>query len=182
MIPIVKSWLIGMAGLLLLAAPLQQAQAASPKTIKVNKTVLIAAEPAAVWDRIKDFNGLHTWHPGFTNAEIVKGSNNQVGAVRKLTLKDGPSFTEDLLVYSAAKHTMRYHIIESPLPVQVYVSSITVTPGKSKGTSLVTWHGSFKRKKADNPGPDETDAAVTKLITGVYEAGLGNLKKLAESK
>ena len=51
--------------------------------------------------------------------EIVKGTNNQAGAVRKLTIKDGPSFTEELLAFDEGTHSYRYRIVESPLPIQV---------------------------------------------------------------
>src|SRR2546430_8944902 len=33
-------------------------------------------------------------HPGFASDELVSGGNGKVGAVRKLTIKDGPTFTE----------------------------------------------------------------------------------------
>jgi hypothetical protein len=181
MIHFSKNWLLAVAGLLLVALPLPVARAAAPSTLKVTKQLTLQVAPAAAWDQIKNFDGLHTWHPGFSGAEIVKGTNNHVGAVRKLTLKGGPSFTEELLSYDGAKRTMRYRIIESPLPIDDYVSSIEVKAGSTKGTSLVTWEAKFKRKNLA-PKPDETDEAVTKLISGVYEAGLANLKKMIETK
>jgi len=181
MIHFSKNWLIAVVGLLLVALPLPGARGAEPSTLKVTKQVTLQVTTAAAWDQVKNFDGLHTWHPGFSGAEIVKGTNNQPGAVRKLTLKDGPSFTEELLSYDGAKHTMRYRIIESPLPITDYVSSIEVKAGSKKGTSVVIWEGKFKRKNL-TPKPDETDAAVTKLIGGVYDAGLGNLKKMSETK
>jgi mxaD protein len=187
MIHFSKHWLIAVAGLLLIALPLpvvlplSVVRAAAPSTLKVTKQLTLPVAPAAAWDQIKNFDGLHTWHPGFSGAEIVKGSNNQPGAVRKLTLKGGPSFTEELLSYDGTKHTMRYRIIESPLPIDDYVSTIEVKSGGKKGTSVVSWEGTFKRKNL-TPKPDETDEAVTKLISGVYDAGLDNLKKKVEAK
>jgi hypothetical protein len=60
------------------------------------------------------------------------------------------------------------------------VSSISLAPGKD-GTTVVTWVGNFKRKNpADNPPEAESDAGAVKLITGVYRAGLDNLKKKLE--
>ena len=66
---------------------------------------------------MRDFDSLNKWHPGFASDELVSGSNDTVGAVRKLTIKDGPSFTERLLAFDAAHHSYRYQIVESPLPV-----------------------------------------------------------------
>ena len=50
-------------------------------------------------------------------------------AIHGPEVKDGPSFTEELLAFDDAKHTYKYRIIESPLPLRDYVSHITVTPG-----------------------------------------------------
>jgi mxaD protein len=148
-----------------------------PKTLKVTKSVDVAAPVDKTWDTIKDFDSLNKWHPGFSADEIQKGENNKVGAVRKLTVKDGPSFTEELLAFDDAKHTYKYRIIESPLPLRDYVSHITVTPG-AKGGSHVTWVGSFKRKStSDTPAEGENDEAALKLINSVYGAGLDNLEK-----
>jgi len=59
-----------------------------PKTLHVTESVEIKAPADKVWDAIKDFDGLNKWHPGFSADELVSGSNNAVGAVRKLTVKD----------------------------------------------------------------------------------------------
>ena len=149
-----------------------------PKTLHVTRSVDIPAPVDKVWAAVKDFDSLNKWHPGFARDEILKGENNKPGAVRKLTVKDGPSFTEELLAFDEAKHSYRYRIIESPLPLRDYASRITVKPGP-KGGSQVTWSGTFKRKStAENPPEAENDAAATKLITSVYEGGLANLKKM----
>ena len=168
-----------LAAVALVALTVSGAAAADPaKTLKVVKSVDIAAPVDKVWDAVKNFDSLDKWHPGFSRDEIIKGNNNQPGAERKLTVKDGPSFTEELLAFDEAKHTYRYKIIESPLPLRDYVSHITVAPG-ANGGSHVTWTGTFKRKStADSPPAGEDDAAATKLITGVYEGGLANLKKM----
>jgi mxaD protein len=148
-----------------------------PKTLKVTKSVTVAAPVDKTWDTIKDFDSLNKWHPGFSADVLQKGDNNKVGAVRKLTVKDGPSFTEELLAFDEAKHTYKYRIVESPLPLRDYVSHITVTPGPNGG-SHVTWVGTFKRKStSDTPPEAENDEAALKLINGVYDGGLANLKK-----
>jgi mxaD protein len=150
-------------------------------TLKVEKTVDIDAPVDEVWDAIKDFDSLHIWHPAFASDEIIKGENNKPHAVRKLTVKDGPSFTEELLEFDPANHTYSYRIIESPLPVRDYVSRITVTASAKGGGSRVLWSGTFKRKStSDTPPENENDAAATNLITGVYESGLANLRKIVQ--
>jgi hypothetical protein len=47
---------------------------------------------------------------------------------------------------------------------------------------VLVWKGKFKRKVADNPPAGQDDAGVRKAISGAYQAGLQNVKKMAESK
>jgi len=153
---------------------------AAPAPLHVVEAVEIKAPAAKVWDTIKDFDGLNKWHPGFSADTLVSGANGQVGAVRKLTVKDGPSFTEKLLAYDAAAHSYRYSIIESPLPITDYVSKVTVR-SLGGGMTKVIWSGTFKRKNpADHPPEAESDAGALKLVKGVYRGGLDNLKKMLE--
>src|SRR5580658_5576934 len=111
--------------------------------------------------------------------EIVSGGNGKVGSVRKLTIKDGPSFTEKLTAYDEAGHSYHYIIVDSPLPITDYKSKIMVLPGKGDGMTKVVWSGTFKRKNtSDNPPEAESDAGALKLVKGVYRGGLDNLKKM----
>jgi len=170
---------IAVLALVAVAAP-WAALAAAPTTLKVVETVEINAPVSKVWAAVKDFDSLDKWHPGFAKDEIVKGANNKVGAVRSLTVKGGPTFTEELLAYSSKTHSYKYTITdESALPIHGYKSTITV---KAKGGgSIVTWSGWFKRKNtSDSPPEAESDAGVIKFITGVYRGGLDNLKKMVE--
>lgn len=155
--------------------------AAAPD-LHVKKTITIAAPAAKVWDASKNFNGLNTWHPALASDELVSGTNNTVGAVRLLTLKGGGTIKEKLLQFDESGHRFRYAIVESVLPVSHYTSSFVVS---SLGTdkTLVTWSGRFKRKNVgDAPADTENDKAATDTITGVYTAGLDNLKKIVEAK
>ncbi len=164
---------------LTLAAPLG-AIAPPPRAGKFTETPPIRGPAAKVWAAVKDFDSLHKWHPGFADDEIVKGKNNEPGAVRSLTIKDGPTFTEELLSFDAGKKTYKYRIIESPLPLRDYVSSISLTES-GKGTTVVTWVGDFRRKSpSQTPPAGEDDKAAVDLITGVYKAGLANLKQQVE--
>jgi len=157
------------------------ALAEAPKTLTVTKTIEIKAAPAKVWAATKDFDSLNKWHPGFAKDELVKGKNNVRGAVRQLTIKDGPSFTEELLAFNEKAHSYTYRIVESPLPITDYKSTFVVKAGKG-GMTTVTWTGSFKRKNvSDTPPEAESDAGVTKLIEGVYDGGLANAKKTLEN-
>ncbi len=156
------------------------AYADPPQKLLVSETVRIKAPLDKVWATVKDFDSLPKWHPGFASDQLTSGSNGQVGAMRKLTIKDGPVITEKLTAYDEAGHSYHYRIVESPLPITDYESRIAVHAAND-GTTVVAWSGNFKRKNtSDNPPEAESDAGVTKLIKGVYRGGLDNLKKMLE--
>jgi len=152
-----------------------------PKTLHVTESVEVKAPLDKVWETLKDFDGMAKWHPALASDELVSGHNGEIGATRKLTLKNnGPVVVERLLAYDDAHHSFRYRIVESPLPVAHYMATISVRASKD-GMTRVTWSGNFKRKNtADNPPESENDEAAVKLIKGVYRGGLDNLKKMLE--
>lgn len=175
-----KKKLIALAALALVAPT--WALSAPLKPLSVNETVQINAPVAKVWAIAKDFDSLNKWHPGFSKDVLTKGPNNKPGTVRALTIKDGPTFTEELISLNETGHTYQYKIIESPLPLQNYVATFVVKPGSKEGTSVVTWSAKFTRKNPSETPPEaESDDAALKLITGVFQSGLANLKKMSES-
>jgi mxaD protein len=148
----------------------------------VSETIEIDAAPAKVWSFVKRFDGLKEWHPLFSGSEIVSGQDGKVGAIRALTIKDGPTFTEELLALTEQSMAFTYNVIESPLPIDRYLSTMTVKPN-GQGGSVITWIGQFSRKNPrENPPEAEGDAAVVGLISGAYQGGLQNLKKLMEQR
>jgi mxaD protein len=166
-------------GLSLLAC--SYAWAAAPR-LTTSKTIDIDASAAKVWHAVKDFSGLNTWHPAVATDEIVEGTNNTVGAVRLLTLKGGGTIKEKLLKFDAPGRSFKYSIVEGVLPVSGYTSTLVVK-SLGKGKSSITWSGWFKRKNVgDNPADNENDKTAVDAISGVYQGGLDNLKKLVEAQ
>src|SRR5262249_55654101 len=98
-------------------------------------------------------------------------------------LKDGGQLIETLENYNDAQKKYSYRAKDGgALPVTNYTSTITVAAdGADKAT--VEWRGAFYRGFPNNdPPPDRNDEAAVKAVTGVYQSGLANLKKLAETK
>jgi mxaD protein len=88
---------------------------------------------------------------------------------------------EVLTAYDKDSKTMKYDITESVLPVREYSATILVQSADGKTT--VTWRSMFKRKDPANPGaPGQDDKAAKDAITGIFKAGLENLKKISEQK
>ena len=164
-----------------LLCPGSAAWAHGPTRQKVAETVTIAAPPDAVWNRIKDFAAMQNWHPAVESTQATAGS--EVGSVRTLNLKGGGKIVEELTRYSTDERRFAYKMTDpGPIPVTNYSSTLSVTPGEG-GTSVVEWKGGFYRGDPNNnPAPERNDEAAIAAITGVYQAGLGNLKKIVEGK
>jgi mxaD protein len=183
---IIKSAIMGSLSLLACgigwtATSAAQANAGAPQ-LNVTKTITINAPADNVWNAVKDFDSLNTWHPAVEKDEIVEGKNNRVGAVRLLTLKGGGTIRERLLRFNRAKRSFAYEIVEGVLPVSDYRSRLVVSSA-GDDASTVTWSGRFKRKNTGaNPADNENDKTAVDTISGVYQGGLDNLKKMLEGK
>ena len=156
------------------------AAAHGPTRQKVVETVTIEAPAAAVWARIGNFAALKDWHPAVAESPADKG--NDEGSVRQLKLKGGGALTETLESYDAAKMKYSYRAKDGgALPVTNYTSTLSVRADGNR--AVVEWRGAFYRGYPNNdPPPDQNDEAAVAAITGVYQAGLANLKKLAEAR
>lgn len=170
------------AVLLALFALLPAAALAAAPVLSVHESVTIHASPKDVWAKVKDFDGLNTWHPAVASDKIVAGTNNTVGAERLLTLQDGGTINEKLTGFDDRHHRFGYSILKGVLPVSDYTSTLVVKAA-GKGRSKVTWSGMFKRKHVGaKPPADANDATAIKTIASVYRGGLDNLKKVVEGK
>ena len=168
---------------LLVAALLGLPAAASahgPTRLKVDESIDVHAAPDAVWAKIQNFNDM-SWHPAVIKTYEVGG--NKPGALRVLTLSNGHKILEELDKYQPSKRTYFYRIElvrMSTLPVTNYASWLSVKDD-GKGGSIVDWKGGFYRGDPGNDPPANlNDDAAKKAVTGVYKAGLQNLKKLVE--
>ena len=156
------------------------ALAHGPTRQKVVEKITIDAPADAVWAQIKDFDALSKWHPAVAESPADKG--NTEGSVRTVKIKGGGSLVESLERYNAEGRSYTYRAKDGgALPVTNYTSTLTVTGDGAKST--VEWRGAFYRGFPNNdPPPDQNDEAAVKAVTGVYQSGLANLKKLVEKK
>ncbi len=92
--------------------------------------------------------------------------------VRTLTAKDGAQFVEKQVAWDDGGKSYTYTILTSPLPITGYKSTLGVSG--SGDTATLIWTGSFTENTPDN-GAD-------KVVSSIYQAGLGGLKTKLESK
>lgn len=157
------------------------AQAHGPTRQKAVEKITIEAPAAAVWDKVKNFDALQSWHPAVAASPASQG--NSVGSVRTIALKGGGEIVETLESYSDEGRKYSYRAKDGgALPVSNYTSTIQVSP-EGDGKSVVEWRGAFYRAFPGNDPPaDKNDEAALKAVTGVYQSGLANLKKMAEGR
>ena len=135
--------------------------------------ITLKESPRKVWDTIKQFDSIHTWHPAAEGTVLLVGENNQPLAVREFQTIDGGFVISELLEYDEAKMWFKYRIIKTNAPMRDYVGEMQVVPADDGG-SVVLWSAQFRRPD-QNPQPGQDDAATKKLVQGIFKAGLDNL-------
>jgi len=176
--PVARRRVALLAALAAVVVPLA-VHAHGPTRQKVLEKIAIDAPPAAVWARIRHFDALKDWHPAVAESPADKG--DAVGSVRQLSLKGGGALTETLEAYDDAAMKYSYRAKDGgALPVTNYTSTISVSGDGS--ATVVEWRGAFYRGHPNgDPPPELNDEAALKAVTGVYQSGLANLKKLVEA-
>jgi uncharacterized protein YndB with AHSA1/START domain len=134
---------------------------------KVNVTTKLNVPADKVWELIGGFNALADWHPAIEKSELEEEGK---GTIRRLTLAGGGTIIERLEHIDNNERVYSYAIIDSPLPVSDYVSTIRVRDEGDGNVSVVEWSSEFKPS-----GATEADAMET--IQGIYQTGFDNLKK-----
>ncbi len=132
---------------------------------------VIDAPAAKVWERVRDFNGMPRWHPRIRDSRIENGEpSDRVGCVRNFHLKDGGNIREQLLAFSDADCYCTYTILNSPLPIVNYVSTIRLRPVTDGDRTYAEWSATFDVEA------DQKEAMEQTLTRGVYRAGFDALK------
>jgi mxaD protein len=134
---------------------------------EVKMKTTINASPEKAWDVVGDFNGLPRFVAAVTRS-IVEGSG--VGAVRTLSLAGGGEIRERLEAFDPDGRTLKYSILDGPLPVKNYLSTIRVTPTQD-GRTDISWSSTFEPSGAGEP-------EARQAIEGVYQLGFDGLHKL----
>ncbi len=138
--------------------------------IRIYKSSVIDAPVDLVWSKIRDFNGLPTWHPAVADSAIEDGHpSDKVGCIRNFNLQDGGNIREQLLAHSDIEYYTTYSILESPMPVAGYVATIKLTEITDGDRSFIEWSAEF-----------DTDAEpdMRALIgDGVFQGGFDALKE-----
>lgn len=135
---------------------------------KVSSTTELPVSAKTVWSVIGNFNALPDWHPAVAKSELKKEAG---GTLRKLSLAGGGTIEEKLEQIDDKERRYTYTIVSGPLPVSNYTATLKVRDGEGGKGCSVEWSSEFEAK-----GAPEGDAVAA--ISGIYEAGFENLKKM----
>lgn len=133
--------------------------------LEVTREETVMADPQTVWSLVSNFGGIAEWHPACSAS-----SQETVGDEVRRTIVVGESarLIEKLESIDNDAKSISYSIIEGPLPVENYLSTLTVSA--QNGNSHLVWTGKFDAKGA-------ADDRAKQIVAGIYESGLGALKK-----
>jgi hypothetical protein len=135
--------------------------------IELERKVEVAAPPDEVWQVIGDFCAIADWHPVIASCQIEAQGGGEI--LRILMTEDQGILREQLLQMDEGARSYTYSILESPLPVSGYVSTLGVLDGDAPDMATVVWASQFAAE-----GMSEQEASA--VIAGIYEAGLQSLK------
>ena len=134
-------------------------------TVKVN--IPVAADQ--VWQTLRNFGGMDKWALGVASLSL---SGVGPGAVRTISFQDGGKVVERLESLDDAGRRLSYTILESTLPVEGYVASLTVRDLGPAGAE-VEWFSTFGAKGA-------TEEEVSRMLQVRYRKRLSSLQKFLQ--
>ena len=122
-----------------------------------------------VWAAVRAFDGVADWNPAVTGARMESGAPTATGSIRHLDIADGSAFRETLLAHSDLEHFYTYDILESPLPVQNYISTHRFLSITHSAQTLGIWESTF------GCAPDQAEAMAKIVGDQIYIGGMRGL-------
>ena len=134
-------------------------------------STVIDASADEVWARIRDFNGLATWHSGLVVAERDRGRARP--AIRSAASAASPSPTaptsaSSSLAHSDLERSYTYDFQKTPFDVDNYCATIRVTPVTDGGGSFVEWWTTFDCDRDQQA--HWTDFFASQVFQGGFDA------------
>jgi hypothetical protein len=132
---------------------------------------VIDAPVSQVWARIRDFNGLPSWHPRMVESHIEDGkSATEIGCVRNFTLASGPKLREQLIAFSDTDRSVTYSILQTPQPITNHRATLHLREVTDGDRTYAEWTAEF-----DAPA-EEADKVAAGMGLNVFQGGFNALK------
>ncbi len=135
-------------------------------------STILDAPVEAVWDVIRDFNGLPSWHSAIARSEIEDGLDSDVvGCIRGFHLADGAHVRERLLSFSDRDYSFSYNFEKPAFPVENYVARVRLMPVTDTDRTFAEWEAVF------DEAPEDKGKYVEIISKAVFQGGWDALKK-----
>jgi hypothetical protein len=168
---------VGSSGVITTTTTPELFTAAERPRMRINVSSVIDARVSEVWARIRDFNGLPSWHPLIVDSEIEGGGpSDRVGCVRAFHTRDGGLIRERLLGLSDDERRCVYEILESPMGVRRYVAILRLSRVTDGDRTFAEWSAEFEC----DPGRERE--LSERIGQGVFQAGFDALKQMSGSR
>ena len=143
-----------------------------PNTVYISH--VIDAPIEKVWEVMRDYNDMPSYHPGIKKSVIENDlPSDQVGCVRRLTLGEG-YVREVLLCLDDRNYVFTYEIIEGTLPVRGYVAGVRLHRITDGNRTFGEWWADFEVVGVNR------DTMIAQIGNNVFAAGFkGVAEKLA---
>lgn len=140
-------------------------------------SAVIDAPVEAVWDIVRNFNGLPDWHPAIADSVIEAGRDaDTVGCIRSFHLKSGEHVRERLLMLDDSRYAFAYNFETPAFPVANYISEFELIPVTDGDRTFAQWRAQFDEMPADA-------GKYSHIISrNVFQAGLQALSGQAEGR
>ncbi len=136
---------------------------------EVRVSGVIPAGIEEVWVVVGNFGEIAHWVPALAKSELAPGATGrQVGDGRTCTIEGGGSLAETQLARSDEDFTYTYDVVEGPLPMTNYESTIALR-GQGDQT-LMEWRCKF------DPEPGQ-EQELEGTLKGIYQAGIDQIAK-----
>lgn len=137
----------------------------------VSISSVIDAPIEKVWARIRDFNGLPSWHPRMVESHIEDGkAPTEIGCVRNFKVASGATVRERLVAFSDDDWMVTYSIIGHPMPITNHSSTLRLERVTDGDRTYAVWTAEF-----DAPA-DQADAMAKGMGENVFQGGFNALK------
>jgi mxaD protein len=154
-----------------------------PTPQKAKETIIINAPIDTVWNAIKQFDAITSWHP---DVKVSKGDGkNESGGIRTITLQNDGQLTEELDYYNDQEHEYSYRLKTENVkafPISSYSITVQVKAGDDANHSEVLLKSRFYRGDTGNSPPENlNDEAAVNAMNQFFKNGLAGLKQKLEN-
>ncbi|MEZ4361955.1 MAG: SRPBCC family protein [Kofleriaceae bacterium] len=96
---------------------------------------VIPAPSSKVWAVLRDFAGVHRWHPKVETSPLLSDNNEGLGATRVCHFYDGTSVKERVVEYREGE-SMKIELSEFSMPLHRASATLTVRATSTKMTEV----------------------------------------------